>query len=87
MECTPGTLDPTFGLGRVGVDYFNSQLFQCPGYLPFIHPVKDGTVMEVWITSTALVNEAGEIYAIATTEWTKELKIDRLMEVHHEKQG
>jgi len=48
---------------------------------------KDGTVMEVWITSTALVNEAGEIYAIATTEWTKELKIDRLMEVHHEKQG
>ena len=29
---------------------------------------KDGTVVEVSLTSTALVNEAGEMYAIATTE-------------------
>ncbi len=29
---------------------------------------KNGTVVEVSITSTALVNEAGEMYAIATTE-------------------
>jgi len=29
---------------------------------------KDGRVVEVRLTATALVNEAGEIYAIATTE-------------------
>jgi two-component system CheB/CheR fusion protein len=29
---------------------------------------KDGTVVEVWMTSTALVNEAMQTYAIATTE-------------------
>ncbi|MBU1249037.1 MAG: PAS domain-containing protein, partial [Proteobacteria bacterium] len=29
---------------------------------------KGGGVMEVWLTSTALVNETGELYAIATTE-------------------
>jgi two-component system CheB/CheR fusion protein len=29
---------------------------------------KKGTVVEVWIISTALINEAGQIYAIATTE-------------------
>jgi two-component system CheB/CheR fusion protein len=29
---------------------------------------KDGSVVEVWLTSTALVNEAGQMYAIATTE-------------------
>ena len=29
---------------------------------------KDGTVVEVWLTATALLNEAGKVYAIATTE-------------------
>jgi two-component system CheB/CheR fusion protein len=29
---------------------------------------KDGRIVEVWLTATALVNETGEIYAIATTE-------------------
>ena len=29
---------------------------------------RDGTVVEIWMTSTALVNEAGKMYAIATTE-------------------
>jgi two-component system CheB/CheR fusion protein len=29
---------------------------------------KDGSIVEVWLTATALVNEASEIYAIATTE-------------------
>ncbi|MBE3117646.1 MAG: PAS domain-containing protein [Candidatus Atribacteria bacterium] len=48
---------------------------------------KDGTVVEVWMTSTALVNEAGQMYAIATTERAEALKIDPIMEVHHEKQG
>ena len=33
---------------------------------------KDGTVLEVWMTSTALVNEAGQTYAIATTERAEE---------------
>ena len=29
---------------------------------------KDGAVVEVWLTATALLNEVGEVYAIATTE-------------------
>ena len=29
---------------------------------------KDGRIVEVWLTATALVNESGEVYAIATTE-------------------
>ena len=29
---------------------------------------KDGTVMDVSVISTSLVNEAGQMYAIATTE-------------------
>ena len=29
---------------------------------------KDGRIVEVWLTATALVNEAGQVYAIATTE-------------------
>ena len=29
---------------------------------------KDGTVVNIWMTVTALMNEAGQIYAIATTE-------------------
>ena len=33
---------------------------------------KDGTVMDVSVISTSLVNEAGQMYAIATTERAKE---------------
>ncbi|MBK5276509.1 MAG: PAS domain-containing protein [Desulfuromonadales bacterium] len=33
---------------------------------------KDGAVMEVWLTASALVNEAGLMYAIATTERSRE---------------
>ena len=29
---------------------------------------KDGRIVEIWLTATALVKDAGEIYAIATTE-------------------
>ena len=29
---------------------------------------KDGRLVEVWLTATALVNKAGQVYAIATTE-------------------
>jgi len=32
----------------------------------------NGTVLEVWMTSTALVNEAGQMYAISTTERARE---------------
>jgi two-component system CheB/CheR fusion protein len=45
---------------------------------------KDGAVVEVWLTSTALVNEAGQMYAIATTERMKESStMDQPMEPHH----
>ncbi|MBE0584543.1 MAG: PAS domain-containing protein [Desulfofustis sp.] len=36
---------------------------------------KNGTVLEVLLTSTALVKETGQVYAIATTERTKGAKI------------
>ena len=29
---------------------------------------KDGRIVEVWLTATALMNETGKVYAIATTE-------------------
>ena len=35
---------------------------------------KSGSVVDVWMTSTALVNEAGRMYAIATTERVQGLK-------------
>jgi two-component system CheB/CheR fusion protein len=37
---------------------------------------KDGALVEVCLTSTALVNETGKMYAIATTERAEALKID-----------
>ena len=33
-----------------------------------VSEVEDGTIKEVWLTAAALLNEAGEVYAIATTE-------------------
>jgi len=36
---------------------------------------KDGRIVEVWLTATALVNETGQMYAIATTERSGDLKI------------
>jgi two-component system CheB/CheR fusion protein len=33
---------------------------------------QEGTVIEVWMTATSLLNEAGQMYAIATTERSKE---------------
>jgi two-component system, chemotaxis family, CheB/CheR fusion protein len=48
---------------------------------------KEGAVVGVWVTATALVNEAGQMYAIATTERSRESKMDRMMETHNEKQG
>lgn len=38
---------------------------------------KDGSMLEVWLTSTALVNESGQMYAIATTERIRESKTSR----------
>ena len=48
---------------------------------------KDGALVEVWMTSTALVNEAGRMYAIATTERANEPQTDRTTEGPHEKPG
>jgi two-component system, chemotaxis family, CheB/CheR fusion protein len=38
---------------------------------------KDGRLVEVWLTATALVNEAGQVYAIATTERERGLETDQ----------
>jgi len=38
---------------------------------------KDGTLVEIWMTSTALVNESGQIYAVATTERARGSKTGR----------
>jgi len=35
---------------------------------------KNGTTVEVWMTATALLNEAGKMYAIATTERARDTK-------------
>jgi two-component system CheB/CheR fusion protein len=48
---------------------------------------KDGTIVEVWMTATTLVNEAGLMYAIATTERVTELEIDRVKRAHNEPHG
>ena len=48
---------------------------------------KEGAVVEVAMISTALVNEAGEIYAIATTERPRESKMIRATEVSRGPQG
>jgi hypothetical protein len=38
------------------------------------------------MTATALMNEAGRMYAIATTERARESKIGRTKEAHNENQ-
>jgi len=48
---------------------------------------KEGSVVEVWMTASALVNEAGQMYAIATTERAKGLKSDRMKGTHNDPQG
>jgi two-component system CheB/CheR fusion protein len=47
---------------------------------------KDGSVVEVWMTSTALVDETGTMYAIATTERAGESKTSPMTEVLSDKQ-
>ena len=47
---------------------------------------KDGNVVEVWMTPTALMNEAGQMYAIATTERTRESKLGQTMDVRNDHQ-
>jgi two-component system CheB/CheR fusion protein len=46
---------------------------------------KDGSVLDVSIISTALVNEAGQNYAIATTERLRESKPTRTLEAHRDR--
>jgi len=48
---------------------------------------KGGTVIEVSMISTALVNEAGQVHAIATTERLRDSKIGRTLEAHSGRQA
>ena len=48
---------------------------------------KEGAVVEISMVSTALVNEAGQMYAIATTERAKGSKMDRMKRTHNDQQG
>ena len=48
---------------------------------------KDGRIVEVWLSATAMVNEIGQMYAMATTERTGESKSDRMMETQDDQQG
>ena len=48
---------------------------------------KEGAVVEVSMISTALMNEAGQMYAIATTERTIGSVIGRTTEAHNDRQG
>jgi two-component system CheB/CheR fusion protein len=44
---------------------------------------KDGTVADVWMTATALLDDAGKMYAIATTERTKAATDGQLQEARN----
>jgi two-component system, chemotaxis family, CheB/CheR fusion protein len=48
---------------------------------------KDGSIKEVWLTSTALFNESDQMYAIATTERSKQAKITAAAEAHDARPG
>jgi two-component system CheB/CheR fusion protein len=48
---------------------------------------KDGSVVEVSITASSLVNEAGQMYAIATTERNIESTMGQTKETHNENRG
>jgi len=63
LDLRDGALDTTIQLGRAKVlePYHTQRL------------CKDGVVVTVSIISTALLNEAGEMYAIATTERVREV--------------
>jgi two-component system CheB/CheR fusion protein len=58
QELRAGALDKLHQLGRAEIlePYRTRRL------------TKAGVALDVWMTATALVNEAGQIYAIATTE-------------------
>lgn len=40
---------------------------------------KTGTVIDVMITATALLHDSGEVYAIATTEWSIDANNKRII--------
>lgn len=48
---------------------------------------KDGSVIDISLTATALINESGQIYAIATTERKKESTVASSEDAHHDLQG
>jgi len=43
---------------------------------------KDGRIVDIWLTASSLANEAGEVYAIATTE--REIKSGKKEEERHD---
>ena len=47
---------------------------------------KSGAQVDIWLTATALVNETGQMYAIATTERISESSRDRTAETRSEQQ-
>ena len=48
---------------------------------------KAGAIVDVSIISTALVNESGQMYAIATTERVSAARIDQDMDFQNDKQA
>ena len=48
---------------------------------------KEGRIVEVWITATALMNASGQLVAIATTERAGESLTARMKDGRNEKQG
>jgi two-component system CheB/CheR fusion protein len=48
---------------------------------------KDGSIVDVSIISTALVNDTGKMYAIATTERAREPKMSKVVEAHDDRHG
>ena len=48
---------------------------------------KESAVVEVSMISTALVNEAGQVYAIATTERARESKTSRIAKAPNGRHG
>ena len=48
---------------------------------------RTGNIIDVWVTTTALLNETGKVYGIATTARTIESKNAQLMETPNGEKG
>jgi two-component system, chemotaxis family, CheB/CheR fusion protein len=45
---------------------------------------QDGSVLDIWMTASALLNKAGQMYAIATTERKRDAKKGQMPEAQDE---